>query len=219
VRLLSLQLSQGVRWIPQAAISLLEREIAARNKRGAELLGAAVGGNVEEFIKKREKLIRDNLNAMYRDLGHGDQVPEDRVQAVLHDVRGRLEKALASSVAPTPVFNPIAAPNLTNSAGDEAWAQPLSLALHAARNLRESFADRHFPQQFKSLEFTQDEFDIVMDVFGDHLCQDHKYRCADAELATLAEIDASDVTLLEKCRDVVALMRGAASKPVQSKEP
>lgn len=96
--------------------------------------------------------------------------------------RERLKKAIASSVAPTFVFNPIAAPNLTNSAGDGAWVQPLSLALHAARNLRESFADRYFPQQFKSLAFTQDEFDVVMDVFGDHLCKDHKYRSANAEL-------------------------------------
>lgn len=212
VRLLSLQLSQGVRWIPQTAIALLEREIEARNKRGAELLGAAVGNDVEAFIKTREKIIRENLNGMYRDLGHGDQIPEDRVQAVLEDVRGRLKKALASSVAPTPVFNPIAAPNLTNSAGDEAWGQPLSLALHAARALRQSISDPYFQRQFKPLVFTQDEFEAVMDVFGDHLCKERKYRSADAELTTLAEIEASDALMLDKCRDVVALMRGDSGK-------
>jgi hypothetical protein len=216
VRLLSLQLSQGVRWIPQAAIALLEREIDARNKRGAELLGAAVGGDVEAFIKTREKVIRENLNGMYRDLGHGDQIPEDRVQAVLEDVRGRLKKALASSVAPTPVFNPIAAPNLTNSAGDEAWGQPLSLALHAARALRLSISDPYFQRQFKPLVFTQDEFEVVMDVFGDHLCKERKYRSVDSELTTLAEVEASDALMLDKCRDVVALMRGDAKKTVQT---
>ena len=212
VRLLSLQLGQGVRWIPQAAIALLGREIEARNKRGAELLGAAVGGDVEAFIKTREKIIRDNLNGMYRDLGHGDQIPEDRVQAVIEDVRGRLTKALTSSVAPTPVFNPIAAPDLTNSAGDEAWAQPLSLAFHAARALRQSISDPYFQRQFKPLVFTQDEFEAVMDVFEDHLCKERKFRSADSELTTLAEIEASDALMLDKCRDVVALMRGDASK-------
>lgn len=210
VRLLSLQLSQGVRWIPQAAIVLLERDIAARNKRGAELLGAAVGGDVEGFIKKRETLIRENLNAMYRDLGHGDQIPEDRVLAVLKDVRSRLEKALASSVAPTPVFNPIAAPNLTSSAGDAAWTQPLNLALHAARGLRQSIADPYFQRQFKSLVFAQEEFETALDVFGDHLCKEREFRCADTELRTLDDIESSETLLFEKCGKVVALIRGKA---------
>ena len=208
VRLLSLQLSQGVRWIPQTAISLLEREIKARNKRGEGLLRAAVGNDVEAFIKTREKIIRDNLNGMYRGLGHGDQIPEDRVQAVLEDVRGRLKKALASSVAPTPVFNPIGAPNLTNSAGDDAWGQPLSLALHAARALRQSISDPYFQRQFKPLEFTQEEFEVAMDVFGDHLCKERKFVSTDSELNALAGIEASEALMLNKCRDVVALMRG-----------
>jgi hypothetical protein len=138
------------------------------------------------------------------------------VQAVLEDVRGRLKKALASSVAPTPVFNPIAAPNLTNSAGDEAWGQPLSLALHAARALRLSISDPYFQRQFKPLVFTQDEFEVVMDVFGDHLCKERKYRSVDSELTTLAEVEASDALMLDKCRDVVALMRGDAKKTVQT---
>lgn len=214
VRLLSLQLSQGVRWIPQAGIALLEREIVARNKRGAELLGAAVGGDVEGFVKKREKAIRENLSAMYRDLGHGDQMPEDRVQLVLKDVSSRLEKALASSVAPTPIFNPIAAPNLTNAAGDAAWTQPLSLALHAARGFRQSITDPYFQRQFKLLAFKQDEFEAAMDVFGDYLRKKREFSSADDELAVLTEIESSEDSLLEKCRKVVALIRGKQDQGV-----
>jgi hypothetical protein len=208
VGLLSLPLSDGIRWIPQTAVALLELEIAARNTRGEKLLGLAVGGNVDEFIGKREKGIRENLNAMYRDLGHGDQVPEERVALVIEDVRDRLTRALAAKVAPRPIFNPISAPNLTTNARDEAWAQPLSLALHAARNLRKSISDPFFARAFKPLAFKQEEFEVAMDVFGDSLNEGRDLRRATAEIAMLAQIETSEDSLLEKCRKVMALIRG-----------
>jgi len=93
-------------------------------------------------------------------------------------VGGRLLNALVSSVAPRPICNPIAAPNLTEAAGDEAWAQPLSLALHAARGLRQSISDPCFQRQVKPLALTQDEF------------------------------ESAEGSLLEKCHKVVALIRG-----------
>jgi hypothetical protein len=42
----------------------------------------------------------------------------------------------------------------------------------------------------------------------DHLCKESKFRGTDSELTALAEIEASDALMLDKCRDVVALMRG-----------
>ena len=214
VRLLSLPLSQGVRWIPDPAIKLLDREIAERNKRGAALLAKAVGGDVDNFIKQREQGIRNDLNAMYRDeLKRGDCVPEDRMQAILEDVRARLLTAVKSSVAPSPVYNPVSAPNLTASTGAEAWAQPLSLALHAARTERESITDPFFPRNFKSLKFTQEEFEIAMNAFGDHLVGKSDSRKASQELTALTEIEAAQIPPLEKCRKVVALIRGNGDNP------
>jgi hypothetical protein len=99
-------------------------------------------------------------------------------------------------------------PDLTKSAGDEAWAQPFCIASEAARGLRKSLTDPYVQRQFKPLAFTQEEFEVAMNVFGDHLCEERGYRSAEAEFIALTDIETSDASNLDKCRRMVGLMRG-----------
>ena len=66
VKLLSFPLDAGARWMPDAAIGLLERERAARNDQGVMLLRQAIGPNFEAFMRRQEGIVRENLTCLYQ---------------------------------------------------------------------------------------------------------------------------------------------------------
>jgi hypothetical protein len=209
VDLLSYPLSKGNRWLPEAAKALLDKELEARNNAGQRHLKYSLGGKcVEEFVQNREQEIKDNLNAMYRQLGQSGNVPDDRLTDVLNEVRDRLTTAIEGRIAPRAVYNKLAPPDLTTSAPDENWTQPLSLLLHAARLLRESLTDFYFPRRFTGLSFTEQEFQVAMNVFNDAILKDKDLRRAEHELAELEQIEDSDAKSKEKCTAVWHILSG-----------
>jgi hypothetical protein len=205
-------LSKGNRWLPEAAKALLDKELEARNNAGQCQLKYSLGGKcVEEFVQNREQKIKDNLNAMYRQLGQSGNVPDDRLTDVLNEVRERLTTAIEGRIAPRAVYNKLAPPDLTTSAPDENWTQPLSLLLHAARILRESFTDRYFLQRFKHLSFTEQEFRVAMNIFDDTILKDQNWRRAERQLAELEHIEDSNAKPKQKCADVWRIISGSTA--------
>ena len=125
IGLLTYPLSQGNRWLPEGAKDLLEKELDERNQQGQKLLKEALGGNdIKEFVGKRTEGIRKDLDAMYRQLGQGDAVPNERLSTVLDDVKNRLTDALSQRTAPRAAYNRVGAPDLTATAPDDNWNQP-----------------------------------------------------------------------------------------------
>src|SRR5262245_656994 len=61
------------------------------------------------------------------EIPQGEAVPADKRDRVLDDIRQRLTRALATRIAPRPLYNRISAPDLTETAPAENWNQPLSL--------------------------------------------------------------------------------------------
>lgn len=232
VEVLSFPLSLGNRWLPNAAKPLLERELEARNERGLKTLVEALGGKpdslatitgasdeekkvrqdkiqslVGDFIARKKEVILADLNQMYRDLKRGDAVPDDKVKEVLDEVEERLSAALGARVTPTCTYNSLAAPDLSSTALDDNWIQPLSLLEEAAVKFREQLANPfYFDRKFSGKAFTKEEFLQTCNVFEDRIVAVPEYDRAKAEIVQIKEIMEGETTPKEKCQAVWQLV-------------
>lgn len=233
VEVLTFPLSLGNRWLPNAAKPLLERELEARNERGLKTLVEALGGKPEslaanaggsdeekkkarqeqikalvaDFIARKKEVILTDLNQMYRDLKRGEAVPDDKAKEVLDEVEKRLSAALGARVTPTCTYNSLAPPDLSPTALDDNWIQPLSLLAEAARKFREQLADPfYFDRKFSGKAFTKEEFLQTCNVFEDRIVALPDYDRAKAEIVTIKEILDSETTPKEKCQAVWKLV-------------
>jgi hypothetical protein len=213
MELLAYPLSQGNRWLPEAAKALLEKELESKNQEGQEALrGALDGHSIKDFITSRAAEIRKDLNEMYRQLGQGDAVPEDKVKAVLDDVEHRLTLALEARITPRAVYNRIGAPDLTAVAPEENWNQPLSLLTRSARALRESLTDVYFLRKFSGLSFSDVEFRKACDVFGDVIVTGADVRRARNELTQIEQIVNREQSSKKRCVSIWQIVKGAATQ-------
>ena len=212
VNLLTLPLSNGNRWLPDSARSLLEKEVEARNAAGRQALVKALGGedakDIASFIAARKESLRKNVNEMYRQLGQGDAVPEDKFQSVLQDVEKRLKGALDARVTPRLVFNRIAAPPLAGKAPDQNWSQPLSLISHAAETLRKSVTDPYFIRQFTGLSFGEKVFREVFNPFGDQVATSQDQQHCKDDLRVIEGILDSELPIKTRCQMLWHLTQG-----------
>lgn len=215
VEFLTYPLSSGNRWLPEAAKRPLETALEARNADGRAALKTALGADdVPKFVEKRSQRIREDLDAMYKQLGQGTSVPEDKFKAVLSEVQRRLKAGLSDRITPRSVYNRIAPPDLTATAPQENWAQPLSLLLRAARLQREFLTDPFLARRLSDVSLREEEFLDAMDIFGDNILKEPTIRRAKDESAELTKIEASDVNPKEKCAALWKLISGeGAQKP------
>jgi len=235
VDVLSFPLSLGNRWLPNAAKPLLERELEARNERGLKTLVEALGGKpdsltpnvggsdeekktrqdqikalVGDFIARQKDVILADLNQMYRDLKRGEAVPDDKAKEVLDEVESRVSAALSARLTPTCTYNSLAPPDLSPTAHDDNWIQPLSLIEQAAKKFREQLADHfYFDRKFSGKAFTKEEFLQSCNVFDDHIVAKPEHDRAKAEMIQIKEIMDSETTPKEKCEAVWKLVSSA----------
>lgn len=197
---LTYPLSQGNRWMPDAAKELLERELEVRNKHAKKTLTNALGGKcIKEFVVSRRSSIQRDLDEMYRQLGQGDKVPDDKFEIVLKDVQMKLTTTLDKRITPRVVYNRIGTPDLRTNAPVENWNQLLQLLLRSARMLRKVLTDSHFSRRFSHLSFSKDEFQYALDVFGDGLVANPSFNRARHDLERIEQIENSDLDAKEKC--------------------
>ena len=216
--LLTLPLSKGNRFLPNAAKAILDREIEARNTRAKEALKKALGGeDVDDFIKGRLTSIKKDLDQMYKELGQGDAVPDDKLAIVLEEIKTRLTSALNERITPSVVHNNISAPALGTSDPPENWSQPLSLLQHAATRIRESLTDPNFSRSFSKLSFTEEECLQFCNLFSDHLLISQDFKKARKELEQIEQILESDATSRIKCERVLEIVTTGKVKEDVSK--
>ena len=209
VELLTCPLSQGNRWLPETARELLKQELLRRNEDGKKTLTKALGGlSVDAFIETRSQAIRSDLNAMYRELGQGTVVPDDKFGSVLHEIASRLNDALRGRITPRVVYNRVAPPDLTVAAPDENWGQPLSLLRHCARILRESLTEPYLRRRMASLSCSMEDFRDALNPFGDIIGQKPDFTRAEQELARIEEIFGGKGTAKERTRGLWEIVTG-----------
>jgi two-component system, chemotaxis family, chemotaxis protein CheY len=210
VKLLSFPLDAGARWMPDAAIRLLERERTARNDQGVMLLRQAIGPDFEAFMRRQEGIVRENLTCLYQQAKTSGRASEKQVQAILQDVRDRLQPALDGDLTAHPVFSELDMGNLAERADDARWSSPFSLLHNAALLFRTAATDPGFDRAFKFSTFDRQTFLETMNVFEDPLGYRPDPERATRELEQLEAVATSPVSLLEKCRLVWGIMKGEA---------
>ncbi len=210
VKLLSYPLDAGARWIPDAAIVLLEREVATRNDQGVLLLRAAIGPDFEAYMRQQEGVVRQHLTQLYQQSGAAGSATEAQVQAILQDIRERLQPALDGELTAHPVFSSLDFGNLAERADDARWASPFSLLISAARFFRTAATDPGFDRVFRFNTFDRQACLQAMNVFGDAIGDRVHAARAARELEQLDAVEGSPVSLLEKCRLVWGIIRNEA---------
>jgi hypothetical protein len=214
--LLTFPLGLGNHWIPMGARALLDRELEARNQHGMEVLKKALGGTVEEFVRKRTDSIREDLNRFYKEFGKGDKVPDEKLREILQLVEERLKAALNGRITPRANYNRVFPPDLTALSPDHNWSQPFSLLTAGAKRLREFLTNPFKATSFKKLTFTADEFEGAMNVFEDSILKSHSAKAASDELVKLDEIQESEEPLKRKCQSVWQIIRGEPDESTSS---
>jgi two-component system chemotaxis response regulator CheY len=212
VRLLSYQVDGGRRWMPDGAIRLLEAEISARNAQGVMLLRQAIGSNLEVFLAKHEPIIRENLDLLCRESQPGARAPEERVQAVLEDMRQRFQPAFEGSITALPVFTNMDLASLTEEDEDGKWEPAYRLLEQAARLFRSAVVDSSFDRQFKFSTFDRQAFLEAMNVFSDPMLMAPLPEKAQADLDQLDRIAEAKDGWRKKTCQVWALVRGQGAE-------
>jgi hypothetical protein len=208
MELLTYQLSQGNRWLPDAAKGLLERELEKRNTLGQKVLRDALGTNdIDRFVATRVGDLRKDLDEMYRQLGQGNEVPNDKMGMVLDEIKKRLKQALDTRITPRAIYNRIVPPDLTRSALDENWNQPLLLLERSARILRESLTDPYFPRRLSGMDLSENDFRGACNVFEDTIVAKQNAQHSKNQLQQLDQIMEAEKPAKEKCRDVWRLIK------------
>ena len=210
VKLLSFPLDASVRWIPDAAIRLLELEITARNDQGVMLLRQAIGSDFNAFMRQQELTVRENLTQLYQQAGTTGRASEKQVQDIIQDVRERLQPAVDGELTTHPVFSTLDMGNLAERADDTRWASPFSLLHSAALLFRTAATDPGFDRAFKFSTFDRQAFLEAMNVFNDPLASHPDPERAARDLQQLQAVATSPVSLLEKCRLVWGIIKGEA---------
>ncbi len=215
LKLLSFPLEGGDRWIPPAALRLLDGELVARNERGVMLLRQAIGPNFEEFIRQKEMVVRENVGRGNSSSEVTTGASEEQVQEVLLAIRQRLQPALDGMLTAHPVLVECDLGNLTEHTDDIRWGLPLSLLQNAAQLQRTAITDSSFDRVFNFNTFDRTAFIKAMDVFGDDICRHLDPEQATCEIQVLEAVAASPVSQLEKCRLVWGIIQGQ-TKPGSS---
>jgi hypothetical protein len=205
LNLLSYSLSHSIRWVSEAAKDLLDHELETRNQRAGVIIRRVFGGNcVSEFVESCRDKFRSDLDEMYRQLGQGTAVPDSKFETILSKVQERLSKALKGRIAPCVIYNRISPPDLTASAPDENWSQPLSLLIRSARFLRQPLTDRFFAGK----PFSKQEIFAAMDVFDDGIVKrPNQWRCP-GELSIIKLIEEGDEERKRKCEAIWQIISG-----------
>lgn len=206
--LLTYPLGKGVRWLPERAKALFEKELEARKKKGLESLEKTMGGNVGKFVQGRRGKIQNDVNRMSQRLGRGDSVPLPKLEEILADVECRLAAALKNGLTPRLAYNRIAAPDLTRTAPDQNWAQPLQLLLRSARLFRERVVGKTSKRHCSPETFNEVDVWNAMNVFNDAFVKKPGVRQAHIELADLEEIEANQEAQRAKCAAVHQIITG-----------
>jgi hypothetical protein len=149
---------------------------------------------------------------MFKQLGQSNEVPDEIFKSVLDMAGDRLTNALNVRITPRALYNKIAPPDLTKTAPDNNWSQPLSILLQSARLLRELLTDGNFSRRLSSLSFSEDELCNALDVFGDSIIENSNKRRAQRELEALSQIESNSEPAKKKCAKVWKVIKGDDKK-------
>lgn len=205
-------LADNMRWMPSSARKLFESTLEIANKKGRELITALLQGGVDKFIESKKSKLKDDINAMYKELGRSGGVSSDIIEKVVASLKERLEKAESANFMPTLSYSLLSF-SLNQNDLVSPWGQAYSLLSDIATFPRKAVTDKFF---FSGLAVPENDLIEAMNIAEDNLCLDLgarnlKERCT-SELDLLVEIERKELSARDRCELVKRILCG---EPVQ----
>jgi hypothetical protein len=162
----SLMVRDGQRWMPQAAFSLFEPELAASQQKSREVLLVAIGGKAAADVVTAlaDKVARE-LRELAKQAGLTTAPPDRLLNEVLAGLRKRLEGHLGKEAAPG-MTRMEAKLSLHEDEHHSPWGMVQTFLASAARLPREVMSD---PFRMRGLVSKPEALLTAFDVFGDPL--------------------------------------------------
>jgi hypothetical protein len=208
IQRLTYPLADGMRWIPQKAQPLLERERARLEKEAQDLIQSLVGSTATRFAASRREAIEQDANEMYKKVRPGaGKLPVSTLNLILRDLEDRLTRATQGDFLPRVTYMSTQLSTRADSEHLSQWAQIRTLLTAAAEYFRKAVTTSG---HLKGIEIPEEELLAAMDVCGDWIIRESRNsktdRAAKSELLRLQEIQESDLDDRRKCELVLALI-------------
>ena len=213
----SLMLRDGQRWIPKAAFSLFEQELAASQQKSRKTLLAAIGNNgAADFVSALSDKVEKDLRELAKQAGVSTPAPDSLLSEVLELLKKRLETHLGKEAAPG-----IVQIDATLSSREDAhyspWGVVQTFLASAAQLPREVMSD---PFRMRNLVTEAEAFLRAFNVFEDPLVDrylkgERVENRAKKELVMIEEIIDDETATPWHCSHALYLLiTGAAADDV-----
>jgi hypothetical protein len=210
----SFPLADGVRWMPNDAIPLFNREIERANSEGVNLLQAEVLDgdlfvDVRGFLEQRRSQIQKNADDIFRQVTGSAHSSKSRIDDILERMEERLKKSISGNLLPRFSFSRIELKLTDKGDWNSPWGQAFSLTWHSAEFSRKIYSDPYF---MRGLRVGKTEYANAMNVYDDWIVRDaNKIRvdqAAEAEISILQTVRDSEASTQEKCLATLAIVDG-----------
>ena len=212
----SLMVRDGQRWMPEAAFSLFEQELAASQKKSREALLAVIGDTpATDFVAELSDKVASELRELAKQAGVRTTPPDSLLRHVLEDLTQRLETHLGKG-APG-IVRIEASLSAREDAHYSPWGTVQTFLASAARLPREVMSDRFRMQR---LVTEAEAFLRAFDLFGDplvrrYLARERVENQAKEELAIIERIIGNKTaTPWHRAQALYHLISGAAPADV-----
>jgi hypothetical protein len=207
---MSYPLADGNRFVPLAARPLLEAELDRVNKEGQELLGSAVVGTAEAFVKSKEKQVAKDAQQRYAELHDGEKMPDDTLRRILEELTARLTRAKDGKILSELNFLDVRIATAEDSDWSNKASQALRFLIGVVKYPRECLTDPYF---MRGIKVPVDKLLPAMDVMGDQLVSTFLEHGTGVDQAReqLGWIEAIQRSLCEdmaKCEAIYRLIKG-----------
>ena len=159
----SLMVRDGQRWMPEAAYSLFEQELAASQEKSRKALLAAIGGKpATDVVTALSDKVERELRELAKQAGVSTALPDSLLHEVLEDLKQRLEAHLDKRAA-LGIVRIEASLASRESASYSPWGAAQTFLATAARLPREVMSE---PFRMLGLATKAEAFVRAFDVFG-----------------------------------------------------
>lgn len=216
---LALPLATGVYWLPKEAAKIFEQEWQAKNREAKDMLNQVIGGSVENFVDRKVRSIKDDLNNVFWRLGGVGQVSGSALREVVADLERRIGHAIEGQFVAPVTFSEVQFLPQTQLDGQAPWAQAEKLVLGLARFPRKVIA--HPKRSLSGLMTPDREILTAMDVEHDAILRDVETRLeserrARSEEILLDQIIDADLSSRDRCEAVFMLIDGQSPSDIHS---
>jgi hypothetical protein len=209
----------GQRWMPEAAYSLFDKELAASQQKSRDSLRAAIGDKpAADVVAALSGKVAKDLSELAKQAGVGATLPNTLLDDVLADLGKRLEAHLGKEAAPG-IVRIAATLDAHEDSHHSPWGTVQTFLASAARLPREVISD---PYRMRGLATEPEALIRAFDIFRDPLLRrylngDGVRKQAEGELEMIDDeiIAEETATPWQRSQALYALITGMGPDAVK----